>query len=316
MRPQLSSESAREALETWLAARLVEGASPHTLAAYRSDVSKFLAVLGDTPSLADLDMADAAAFRDWLGRLRDRGLAQTSVARALSAVRAFYTWLHAVYGVRPDVVKALRVPVKFRWRPRALSPDDAKTLLRDVADDPERDAWEALRDAAVLTLIYAMGLRVSEALRFNAAVAPLGETIRVTGKGGKRRDLPVLPAARRAVDAYMRRCPHPLPPEGPLFRAKRGGALYSEAISAATRRMRDSLGLPEDATPHALRHSFATHLLAAGGDLRSIQTLLGHTSLRTTQIYTSVDEAQLMAAYRAAHPSSAPLLHWRGGDEL
>ena len=174
--------------------------------------------------------------------------------------------------------------------------------MLELASEGHRTPWVAARDAAVLTLLYGLGLRISEALALDGRDWPFGEALRIRGKGGKERVVPVLPVARQAVAAYLRQCPWPLDPDTPLFRGVRGGRLGQAPIQSALATLRQSLGLPETATPHALRHSFATHLLAAGGDLRTIQQLLGHASLSTTQVYTGVDDAHLLAVHRAAHP--------------
>jgi integrase/recombinase XerC len=186
--------------------------------------------------------------------------------------------------------------------PRPVSEDQARGLLTEAAADPDRAPWEGLRDQAVLTLLYGCGLRISEALSLTRSDAPLGEAVRITGKGGKTRIVPVLPVVREAVSAYLAALPWPTERADPLFIAKRGGALSPRHVQAAMQLLRGRLGLPDRATPHALRHSFATHLLGAGADLRSIQELLGHASLSTTQRYTEVDAAGLLAAYSAAHP--------------
>jgi integrase/recombinase XerC len=186
--------------------------------------------------------------------------------------------------------------------PRPVSEDQARGMLAEPALDPDREAWEAARDEAVLTLLYGCGLRISEALSLKRSDAPLPSSLRITGKGGKTRLAPVLPAVREAVDAYLAEVPFALAPDEPLFRAKRGGALSPRQVQATVQNLRGRLGLPPSATPHALRHSFATHLLGAGADLRAIQELLGHASLSTTQRYTQVDAAALLSAYSKAHP--------------
>ncbi|MGA1276742.1 MAG: tyrosine-type recombinase/integrase, partial [Gemmobacter sp.] len=188
-----------------------------------------------------------------------------------------------------------------RRLPRPLAEEAARDVLAAAGAGPA-EPWIAARDAAVVTLLYAAGLRVSEALGLRGRDHPLPEVLRIRGKGGRERPVPVLPAARAAVAAYARLCPHPILPEGPLFLGARGRALNGRAVRGAMAGLRARLGLPATATPHALRHSFATHLLAAGGDLRTIQELLGHASLSTTQVYTAVDAARLIEVYRAAHP--------------
>jgi integrase/recombinase XerC len=188
--------------------------------------------------------------------------------------------------------------------PRPVSEASARDLLSEAATDEDRPAWARARDAAVLTLLYGCGLRISEALSLRRRDAPLGEGLRITGKGGKTRIAPVLPAVREAVDLYLAECPFALPMDEPLFRATRGGPLGPRAVQAQMAILRGRLGLPSSATPHALRHAFATHLLGAGADLRAIQELLGHASLSTTQKYTAVDAEGLLAAYRRAHPQT------------
>ena len=186
--------------------------------------------------------------------------------------------------------------------PRPVSEDQARGLLAEPGLDPDREDWEAARDEAVLTLLYGCGLRISEALSLKRSDAPFPESLRILGKGSKTRIVPVLPAVREATDAYLAEVPFALPPNEPLFRAKRGGPLSPRHIQATVQNLRGRLGLPASATPHALRHSFATHLLGAGADLRSIQELLGHASLSTTQRYTQVDATALLSAYSKAHP--------------
>ena len=199
---------------------------------------------------------------------------------------------------------AIRAPRQPRRQPRPLDPEAALAVAEAAAiPATERSPdWTGDRDHALFLLLYAAGLRIGEALALPRRAAPLGEALSVVGKGGKERVVPVLPAARRAVDAYLEACPFAAPPEAPLFLGARGGALADGVARRRMREIRRALGLPESATPHALRHSFATHLLAAGGDLRTIQELLGHAGLGTTQRYLGVDQARLLAAYRSAHP--------------
>lgn len=295
-----------DALARWLE---IEAAtrdrSAHTITAYRADLLAFLGFLGAhhgeaaTPkSLASLRQADMRAFA---ASERARGLGARSLARRQSAVRSFLRWLSDREGFDLSAALSARSPKYARSLPRPLSPDQAQDALDMVAvghDTP----WVAARDVAVMTLLWGCGLRISEALGLDGRDWPFREALTITGKGGKERHVPMLPIARDAVAEYLRLCPWRLAPDQALFRGVRGGRLGSDAIASALRSARAALGLPPSATPHALRHSFATHLLAAGGDLRTIQELLGHASLSTTQVYTGVDDAHLMAVYRAAHP--------------
>ncbi len=299
------------ALEAWLGYLAQERrASPRTLESYRYGVATYLAFLerhqGEPVTLDSLRAVSAADVRAFLAARRegdgDGGLAPRSLSQNLSAVRSFHQWLDRRMGVVNDAVALVRGPKIKATVPRPVSEDQARGLLREAAGDAALEPWEAARDAAVLTLLYGCGLRISEALSLTRADAPLGETLRITGKGGKTRIAPVLPAVREAVDVYVNQAPFALSPELPLFRARRGGALSPRHMQATMAKLRGALGLPDRATPHALRHSFATHLLGAGADLRSIQELLGHASLSTTQKYTAVDAAGLMAAYAKAHP--------------
>jgi len=301
------SPALRQALSDWLASlRGLEDASAHTIRAYNTDVAGFLHFLahhhGGAAGMTQLHALSQADLRAWMAQGRARGRAARSVSRGLSALKSFARWLaEREPGYDPAVILAARGPRFSRPLPRPLSENDARAVLESVSIERESD-WQRARDVAVVTLLYGCGLRISEALGLQGRNAPLGESLRIRGKGGKERLVPVLPAAARAVDAYLHLCPHPPEPDAPLFRGARGGALNPRLIAGAMERVRRQLGLPASATPHALRHSFATHLLGAGGDLRAIQELLGHASLSTTQLYTGVDSARLMDVYRAAHP--------------
>ncbi|PQO24024.1 recombinase XerC [Rhodobacteraceae bacterium WD3A24] len=296
----------RDALEAWTARlRALDGTSESTLRAYCADVARFLAFIADhrggAPGRAGLAEVSQAEMRAWMAHERARGLGARSLARALSAVRGFFRWLGERDGFDPTPVLAARGPRFGRKLPRPLSRDAAREVLETVALQAPAP-WAAARDVAVVTLLYGCGLRISEALGLAAAELPLGEGLRIRGKGEKERMVPVLPVARVAVARYAELCPYTLSPEGPLFRGARGGRLGQRHVARVMERTRRQLGLPATATPHALRHSFATHLLGAGGDLRAIQELLGHASLSTTQAYTEVDAARLMEVYDAAHP--------------
>lgn len=295
-----------DALQHWLdVERGSRGRSAQTIRAYQTDLVQFLGFLGDHRGeaalpgrLADLGTADLRAFS---AAERARGIGARSLARRLSAVRGFLRWLADREGFDVSAALTARGPRFAPSLPRPVGRDEAVAVL-DTAALGHETPWVAARDAAVLTLLYGSGLRISEALGLDGRDWPLAEAIRVRGKGGRERMVPVLPAARAAIADYLRLCPYPLASDAALFRGQRGGRLSQQAVGLAMARARIALGLPETATPHALRHSFATHLLAAGGDLRAIQELLGHARLSTTQIYTGVDEARLMEAFRTAHP--------------
>ncbi|MGJ8544491.1 MAG: tyrosine recombinase XerC [Sulfitobacter sp.] len=302
------SPAARDALQTWLSQQAaLKGAAQNTITAYQGDVTEFLAFIclhkGDSQGLGALAQITISDMRAWMAASRSGGMGPRSLARKLSAVKAFYRWLSEREGFEPTAVLATRSPKFTKKLPRPLAIDAAHALMECV-EDQAKEPWIASRDAAVLTLLWGCGLRISEALGLRRADAPLASSLRIIGKGGKERVVPVLPAARDAVDAYLHSCPHGFTPDSPLFRAKRGGPLAPRSIQQVMANARMQLGLPATATPHAMRHSFATHLLDAGGDLRAIQELLGHASLSTTQAYTAVDTARLMEVYNRAHPKA------------
>jgi integrase/recombinase XerC len=299
--PQLT-----DALNGWLAqCAALNDAADHTMTAYRADVQGFLAFMqnhnGGAVGLGPIARITTGDMRAWMAHERGRGVGARSLARSLSAVKTFYRWLSEREGFEPTAVLTIRSPKFTKKLPRPLEETAARAMI-DRVECQALEPWVAARDTAVVTVLYGLGLRISEALSLTAAQSPLPEVLRITGKGGKMRIVPVLPAARDAVAAYVRLCPHDLADGGPLFRGVRGGALNPRAIQKVMELSRLQLGLPATATPHAMRHSFATHLLTAGGDLRCIQELLGHASLSTTQAYTSVDAARLMEVYDAAHP--------------
>ncbi len=283
----------------------VEGCAPATIEAYRADLVGFLsfqqAHLGEETGLALVRRIRLADMRAWMAAERADGLSPRSLARALSAVKGFAGWIAEREGVDVTAILSARAPRFQRRLPRPVAPDAARALIAAV-ETQARIPWIAARDVAVLTLLWGCGLRISEALGLDARDAPLPETLRITGKGGHERIVPVLPAARAAIEAYRAICPFPSAPGDPLFRGAKGGRLGARIVARTMETARMQLGLPASATPHALRHSFATHLLDAGGDLRAIQDLLGHASLSTTQAYTGVDTARLMAVYDRAHP--------------
>lgn len=294
------------ALASWLDhCRALGGAAENTVKAYQSDVLGFLAFMtqhhGAAQGLGPLSKITVSDMRAWMASERTRGVGARSLARQLSAVKTFYRWLSEREGFEPTAVLSTRSPKFTKKLPRPLA-EDAATAMINTVEMQATDPWVAARDSAVVTLLYGCGLRISEALSLTGADVPLPQVMRITGKGGKERIVPVIDAAREAVASYLRLCPHPMEPNAPLFRGARGGPLNPRAIQKVMERSRMQLGLPATATPHAMRHSFATHLLTAGGDLRAIQELLGHASLSTTQAYTAVDTAHLMDVYNKAHP--------------
>lgn len=272
--------------------------SDHTVRAYVATAERLCGFLtghwGQPIDQAALARITAADLRGYLARRRGEGLTAASTARELSAVRTFLHWA----GVEPPVLKG---PPRKRSIPRPQSPADIMALGEEVAE-AAAEPWIAARDWAVLLLLYGAGLRIGEAMALPANILPLGETLRVTGKRGKTRIVPLLPEVRTAIEAYAAQTPYPLPPGEALFRGAKGGPLSPAVIRRAVQGARERLGLGGRTTPHALRHSFATHLLGRGADLRQLQELLGHASLSSTQIYTAVDAAHLLDVYRTAHP--------------
>ncbi|HYB09613.1 MAG TPA: tyrosine recombinase XerC [Alphaproteobacteria bacterium] len=289
--------------QSWLANE--RRASLHTVEAYGRDMAAFVAFLvehfGGRPNLASLERLRPADLRAWLAHRTMDGLARTSTARALSVVRGFFRFCERNDLAHSAAVGAVRTPKLPKSVPKALTVEDAGEAIDKVAV-LTRESWIARRDVAILTLLYGCGLRIGEALALKRHEAPKSEAMRVLGKGRKERVVPVLPVVRDAIADYLAACPHDPGPMGALFLGARGGPLDPAIVQKQMRRLRAWLGLPDTATPHALRHSFATHLLAAGGDLRTIQELLGHASLSTTQRYTEVEAEQLLAIYEKAHP--------------
>jgi integrase/recombinase XerC len=278
--------------------------SAHTVRAYVATAHRFIAFLGryrgetiDPVGLTDISAADLRAF---LADRRASGLGSASAARELSGVRAFLRYAADQQGV-PAQLPRTRAPKRPRTLPRPAAPDEVMNLAENAAD-AAGERWLGARDLAILLLLYGAGLRVAEALSLTANSLPIGSTLRVTGKRAKTRVVPIVAAAREAIDEYVRQCPYPLSGEVPLFVGARGGPLNPDLVRRSVAAARRRLGLPDTLTPHALRHSFATHLLARGADLRSLQELLGHASLSSTQIYTAVDAARLLDVYRHAHP--------------
>lgn len=297
---------AHNLMEHWLThVTAIRGQSQKTVNAYRRDVSGYLGFQANhkggplgTSALAAITITD---MRAWMAHERRRGITARSLARALSAVKSFYRWLSEIHDLEVTSVLATRAPKFKTGLPHPVASTDAKRMIKTAAFQSV-EHWVGARDTAVLTLLYGCGLRISEALDLTFRQTPLPEVLKIRGKGNKERIVPVIPAARAAVAEYLRLCPHAHEPDTPLFLGVRGKRLNPRQIQKVTEQVRLQLGLPASATPHALRHSFATHLLEAGGDLRTIQELLGHASLSTTQTYTSVDQARLMDVYKKAHP--------------
>ena len=301
--------TASEALRVWLDHLDRERrSSPRTVEAYRGCVSAYLEFLqrhrGELITLVSLGDVSAAELRAYLASRRsgDHPLAARSLSQALSAIRAFYRFLDRRLGTPNTAVTLVRGPRIKPSAPRPVTEAQARGLIVEAGGDPQTAPWLGARDQAVLTLLWGCGLRISEGLSLRRRDVPLSESLRIVGKGGKTRFVPVLTRVREAVDVYVRLVPCPLEPDDLLFRANRGGPLAARQVQSLVQGLRSKLGLSERATPHALRHAFATHLLGAGADLRSIQELLGHASLSTTQRYTAVDAAGLLRAYADAHP--------------
>lgn len=290
--------------QRWLATE--KGASKATLRAYNTDLAGFLSFMADyrgrAPGLNDLAALKLADFRAWLSSRAGDGAGAATRARGVAGVRNLFRWLDRGGILHNPAIGALNSPKAKRPLPRPLMAPDAAALLEEAATLPDAP-WIGLRDRALFTLLYGCGLRISEALALNRNDLPAGSaTVRVLGKGSKQRQVPVLPAVHAAVAAYLDACPWRLPDDAPLFLGARGDRLNASVARKQMQTLRGQMGLPDSATPHALRHSFATHLLGSGADLRAIQDLLGHASLSTTQRYTDVDAEKLLSVYENAHP--------------
>lgn len=293
--------SRADILEAWHQ-HLAEGRrrSPHTVRAYVASAARLLDQLGETdwPALARLE---GPSLRQQLAARRADGIGNVSAARELSALKTFIAFAREKAGMPDAAAPRLRGPRIKKGLPRPVTPDEALNLAETVDEDAS-EGWIGTRDRAVLLLLYGAGLRISEALSLTGSDLPLGDRLVITGKGRKQRVVPILPIVSQGISAYVKQCPWPIGKGDPVFRGAKGGPLSQGMVQKAMARARQSLGLPATATPHALRHSFATHLLGAGVDLRSLQELLGHASLGSTQIYTKVDAATLLDTYRKAHP--------------
>lgn len=274
--------------------------SPHTVRAYIACARRMLGEM-EHPGWPEIARLDVHALRNQLALRRAQGLGNASAARELSALKSLISYARARSNMADTTHPRLRGPRIKKNLPRPITPDEATNLAATVAGNATHD-WVAARDQAVLLLLYGAGLRISEALSLKGQDWPIGEVLRITGKGNKERVVPILPVVREAVAEYIARNPWPMAPDDPLFRGEKGGPLRQGIVQKAVAQARLALGLPPTATPHALRHSFATHLLGAGADLRSLQELLGHASLGSTQIYTQVDMARMLATYKKAHP--------------
>ena len=295
-------------LHEWLSTKAaLENLSVHTVSAYERDLLDYLGFMSAhlknghaVKSLAHIRVGD---LRAWMAALRKDELSSRSIARKLSSLKSYYRWLAQREHFDPSIVLAFKAP-KFQSKiPRPLSEEGALQMLETVPQQ-SLEPWIAARDLAIVSLLYGCGLRISEALDLRARSTPLGNSVKITGKGGKERLVPILPQIAEAVARYLHLCPFPLAPQDQIFRGARGGPLNPRLVQKTVQQARLQLGLPANATPHAMRHSFATHLLSAGADLRSIQELLGHASLSTTQAYTAVDTGRLMDVYSQTHPKA------------
>ena len=296
----------KRALSGWLDWLAYEKrASPHTLDGYARDVAGFLAFLTDhlgfTPGLKEMNGLQAVDFRAWLARQSNVGNSRTTIARHASTLRTLFKYLERQGLASNSAIHVLRTPKVPKSLPKALTVEDALTAV-ELADELADEPWIGKRDRALLKLLYGCGLRLSEALNLDVRDLPEGDTMTITGKGSKQRVVPVLDTVKRDIETYVKASPFPMTPQSPLFLGARGARLNPGVAQAMVRKVRAMLGLPDSVTPHALRHSFATHLLSGGGDLRTIQELLGHASLSTTQRYTDVDSARLQTVHSLSHP--------------
>ncbi len=302
---------AQQGLTDWLAWLASERrAATHTVNAYRRDIAQFITFAaehgGGHVSLNKLSGLELRDFRAWLAWLAGRGLTASSRARAVAALRSWFRWLDRSGRMHNDAVNLLRLPKLARRMPRPLAAVEAAALT-DAAGAQDTQPWLAARDQALMLLLYGAGLRLGEALGLNHGDLEAGDRLVVRGKGNKERVVPVLPVVQEALTAYLKTKPHAVTPDEPVFAGARGRRLNPGVAERDMRRLRHQLGLPDTATPHALRHSFATHLLAGGADLRTLQELLGHASLSTTQLYTKIEHTQLERVYRDAHPRAKKL---------
>jgi len=301
-----AAENVQRLVDQWLRYLISERQlADLTVQAYLRELRDFFIFMqaygGEPLNKTSLQELTISSFRAWLSERRRHELSSRSSARALSAIRNFYRYLERTDVLKNQAIQAISSPKITHSVPRPLSEKAAANVVADIGTLSE-EPWVAARDTAVITLLYGCGLRIAEALGLNRAVAPLSDSLVITGKGNKQRLVPILPVVQDAVNNYLALCPRPLKPKGPLFIGVRGKRLNPGIIQARIRVLRGALNLPPTATPHALRHSFATHLLSSGGDLRTIQELLGHASLKSTQHYTEVDTQHLLDVYDKSHP--------------
>ncbi len=302
----MSEESFSTALEAWLTELAAgRGISEHTSTAYRRDLLDYYTFIreyhGEELSIKAISALSPRDLRAFLADALTNGSGAATRNRKLSAIKSFYRYLQTQYGYENPALLMTKGPKKPERLPRPLSMKQAEDVMEEVSLIDERP-WVQARDTALITLLYATGLRISEALSITLSQTPLSQSLRIKGKGNKVRQVPILPVAREAVNHYLELLPYRLESGDPIFRGIRGGVFSPRQAAALMQLLRERLGLPSGATPHALRHSFASHLLAEGGDIRAIQELLGHASLSTTQVYTKIDETKLLDAYRHAHP--------------
>ena len=305
---ELISSAQVNLLNEWLDLKsALEGSSSNTLLAYKRDLIDFFSFLtlytGCKSGVSQLEAVDQASMRSWMAENRRSGKTSRSIARQLSSVKSFYKWFARKRGIDPTMVLITQAPKFQKKLPRALSQKAAKEISSSI-DLTDNEPWVIARDTAVILLLYGCGLRISEALSLKYREIPLKDTLQIKGKGDKSRVIPILQIARDAVENYLKLLPFTLNSDDNIFRGVRGGSLNPRSIQLVMKLIREKLGIAANATPHTLRHSFATHLLTSGADLRSIQELLGHASLSTTQIYTSVDSSHLMDVYSKTHPKA------------
>ena len=298
-------------IDDWLSYCIkIKDIQPRTIEAYRRDVKKFVKYLesfyGEETSKAQLSRVNLLTLRSWIANGKNKKLSNRSLLRELSSIKSFYNWLTIYEKIDNSKVANFSGPKLKRRLPRPLSVDNTATLIEHVKSQSKK-SWLVARDVSILILLYGCGLRISEALELKYNSVPFSDTIKIKGKGRKERLIPVLPIAKESLKNYLEMCPYTFKPNDHLFVGLGGKKLNPKIIQNAVASARVSLGLPETATPHALRHSFATHLLSAGGDLRTIQELLGHKSLSSTQIYTGVDQERLMAVFKKSHPRGRKL---------
>ena len=311
IKSEFSSKNTIVLLERWLSySQKIRGHQPNTIKAYRRDINKFITYIqdyyGDETNLHQLKKVDLPTLRSWIHNEKKNNLSTRSILREISAIKSFYSWLFINEGIDNPTISNFTGPKLKQKLPRPLSVTDAKNLISFVKNK-SHGSWIIQRDVAILILLYGCGLRISEALALKFDIIPLPNVISIEGKSKKERLIPILPIAKDSIQKYLDICPFKFRSEDPLFIGLRGKQLNPKLIQNVVVSARIALGLPATATPHALRHSFATHLLSAGGDLRTIQELLGHKSLSSTQIYTGVDQQRLMEVFKRSHPRSTYL---------